>query len=86
MAQEKRSIASMESEAALLEEKIKTQTARLHSLQKQRTVLQERIDRARAFEIMGILQERNISFEDAAEILSAANPVISAEKGSDKTS
>lgn len=78
---EKRSIESMLAEAKQLDERIKQVNERLHKLQKQRTDLDKRIERARAFEILGILQERNISIEDAAEILSAANPVIPVKDG-----
>lgn len=78
---EKRSIDSMLSEAKQLDDRIKQVNERLHKLQKQRSELEKRIERARAFEILGILQERNISIEDAAEILSAANPVIPVKDG-----
>lgn len=76
MALEKRSIASMETEAEQLDKKIELAKQRLHTLQCSRNDLQRRIDNAKAFQIYGILQARNISIEDAAKILDAANPVI----------
>lgn len=76
MALEKRSIASMEAEAEQLDKKIELAKQRLHTLQCSRNDLQRRIDNAKAFQIYGILQARNISIEDAAKILDAANPVI----------
>lgn len=73
---EKRSISSLQQELSQLDRRIDTQQKKLSTMKKQRQQLQERVDKAKAFEILGILDQRNISFEDAAQILRSQNPVL----------
>lgn len=73
---EKRSIASLQQELAQLDKRIDAHAKKLQTLKKQRQQLKERVDKAKAFEILGILDQRNISFEDAAQILRSQNPVL----------
>lgn len=76
MATEKRKIESLEADAAELDNKISQAQQRLRTLKQARAELQQRIENAKAFQIYGILQSRNLSFEEAAKILETANPVF----------
>lgn len=75
---EKRSISSLQQELSQLDKRIDAQQKKLLTMKKQRQQLRERVDKAKAFEILGILDQRNISFEDAAQILRSQNPVLDA--------
>ena len=73
---EKRSIASLRQELEMLDDRIIVQQKKLQGMKKQRLQLKDRLDKAKAFEILGILDQQNISFEDATEILRSQNPVL----------
>ena len=68
---EKRSVESLINELEQLDARIYRQQDKLQLLKQRRAELKERMERAKAFQIIGILEDRNLSFEEAIEILRA---------------
>lgn len=71
-----KNITKLEERKVALDEKIEKAENRLKVLKKSRQDLEKQIETAKLLEIKGLLEERNISYEEAKEILKKDNPVI----------
>lgn len=76
MAAKRKTTAEMKAELETLDQRIEESTKKLAKLRQTRQALKEKIDNAELFEIKGLLDERQITFEQAKDILNKANPVI----------
>jgi septal ring factor EnvC (AmiA/AmiB activator) len=73
----KKSIEEMKAELAALDQRIEDGTKKLAKLRQSRQTLKSEIDTAELFEIKGLLDERQLTYEQAKDILNKANPVLS---------
>lgn len=71
-----KNITKLEERKVALDERIEKAENRLQVLKKSRQDLEKQIETAKLLEIKGLLEERNISYEEAKEILKKDNPVI----------
>lgn len=71
-----KNITKLEERKVALDEKIEKAENRLKALKQSRQDLEKQIETAKLLEIKGLLEERNISYEKAKEILKKDNPVI----------
>lgn len=71
-----KNITKLEERKVALDEKIEKAENRLKALKQSRQDLEKQIETAKLLEIKGLLEERNISYEEAKEILKKDNPVI----------
>jgi len=71
-----KNITKLEERKVALDEKIEKAENRLKVLKQSRQDLEKQIETAKLLEIKGLLEERNISYEEAKEILKKDNPVI----------
>lgn len=71
-----KNITKLEERKVALDEKIEKAENRLKVLKQSRQDLEKQIEKAKLLEIKGLLEERNISYEEAKEILKKDNPVI----------
>lgn len=76
MAAKRKTTAEMKAELETLDQRIEESTKKLAKLRQTRQAMKEKIDNAELFEIKGLLEERQITFEQAKDILNKANPVI----------
>lgn len=76
MAKRKKSIDEMKAELDALDQKIEDGAKRLAKLRQSRQSLKETIDTAELFEIKGLLDEKQLTYEQAKDILNQANPVL----------
>ena len=72
----KKSIEEMKAELAALDQRIEDGTKKLAKLRQSRQTLKSEIDTAELFEIKGLLDERQLTYEQAKDILNKANPVL----------
>lgn len=72
----KKSIEEMKAELAALDQRIEDSTKKLAKLRQSRQTLKSKIDTAELFEIKGLLDERQLTYEQAKDILNKANPVL----------
>lgn len=71
-----KNITKLKERKVALDEKIEKAENRLKVLKQSRQDLEKQIEKAKLLEIKGLLEERNISYEEAKEILKKDNPVI----------
>ncbi len=71
-----KNITKLEERKVALDEKIEKAENRLKVLKQSRQDIEKQIEKAKLLEIKGLLEERNISYEEAKEILKKDNPVI----------
>lgn len=71
-----KNITKLEERKVALDERIEKAENRLKVLKKSRQDLEKQIETTKLLEIKGLLEERNISYEEAKEILKKDNPVI----------
>lgn len=71
-----KNITKLEERKVALDEKIEKAENRLKVLKQSRQDLEKQIEKAKLLEIKGLLEERNISYEEAKEILKKDNPII----------
>ena len=71
-----KNITKLEERKVALDERIEKAENRLKVLKKSRQDIEKQIETAKLLEIKGLLEERNISYEEAKEILKKDNPVI----------
>ena len=71
-----KNITKLEERKVALDERIEKAENRLKVLKKSRQDLEKQIETAKLLEIKGLLEKRNISYEEAKEILKKDNPVI----------
>lgn len=71
-----KNITKLEERKVALDEKIEKAENRLKALKQSRQDLEKQIETAKLLEIKGLLEERNISYEEAKEILKKDNPII----------
>lgn len=76
MAKKKKTIEEMKAELDALDQKIEDSTKKLAKLRQSRQSLKETIDTAELFEIKGLLDEKQLTYEQAKDILNQANPVL----------
>lgn len=69
MAASKKSIASLQKDLAATEKRIKATEELLRRYRESRKKLRAKIKETQAGELLGILEEREMSFEDARDIL-----------------
>ncbi len=72
----KKTIEEMKAELAALDKRIEDSTKKLAKLRQSRQALKGEIDTAELFEIKGLLDERQLTYEQAKDILNKANPVL----------
>lgn len=77
MAKKKKTIEEMKAELDALDQKIEDSMKKLAKLRQSRQSLKETIDTAELFEIKGLLDEKQLTYEQAKDILNQANPVLS---------
>lgn len=77
MAKKKKTIEEMKAELGALDQKIEDSMKKLAKLRQSRQSLKETIDTAELFEIKGLLDEKQLTYEQAKDILNQANPVLS---------
>ena len=76
MTRKKKSIKDLKAELAALDQRIEDGTKKLAKLRQTRQTLENEIDTAELFEIKGLLNDRQLTYEQAKEILNKANPVL----------
>ncbi len=76
MAKKKKTIEEMKAELDALDQKIEDSMKKLAKLRQSRQSLKETIDTAELFEIKGLLDEKQLTYEQAKDILNQANPVL----------
>ena len=76
MAKKKKTIEEMKAELDALDQKIEDSTKKLAKLRQSRQSLKESIDTAELFKIKGLLDEKQLTYEQAKDILNQANPVL----------
>lgn len=76
MTRKKKSIKDLKAELAALDQRIEDSTKKLAKLRQTRQVLETEIDTAELFEIKGLLNERQLTYEQAKDILNKTNPVL----------
>ena len=72
MATARKSIEALQEDLAALDKRIEGLEGQLHRYRENRKRLQAKISEAQAAELMGILAQRELSFEEARDILAAA--------------
>ncbi len=77
MAKKKKTIEEMKAELDALDQKIEDSMKKLAKLRQSRQSLKETIDTAELFEIKGLLDEKQLTYEQAKDIINQANPVLS---------
>lgn len=76
MTRKKKSIKDLKAELAALDQRIEDGTKKLAKLRQTRQALENEIDTAELFEIKGLLNDRQLTYEQAKDILNKANPVL----------
>ena len=76
MTKKKKSIEEMKADLTALDQKIEDSTKKLAKLRQSRQSLKDTIDTAELFEIKGLLDEKQLTYEQAKDILNQANPVL----------
>lgn len=73
MATARKSIEALQKDLAAMDKRIEGLEQQLRRYRENRKRLQAKISEAQAAELMGILAQRELSFEEARDILAAAN-------------
>lgn len=76
MARKKKSIKDLKAELVVLDQRIEDSTKKLEKLRRNRQNLESEIDSAELFEIKGLLTERQLTYDQAKDILNKVNPVL----------
>lgn len=76
MASKKRSLEELNAEIEKVDQKIEKTAANLSKLRQYRQSLKSREAEIKAFEILGVLENSQLSYEAAIELLRKQNPVI----------
>lgn len=72
----KKDITKLEERKTALNERIEKATERLKKLKQTMQTLENKIEKIKLLEIKGILEEKEITYEEAKKILNKDNPVI----------
>lgn len=76
MASKKRSLEELNAEIEKVDQKIEKTAANLSKLRQYRQSLKSKEAEIKAFEILGVLENSQLSYEAAIELLRKQNPVI----------
>jgi len=76
MAVNKKTVIELKKDLETLDQTIENNIKKINKLRQKRQTLKNKIDTMGLFEIKGLLDERNITYEQAKDILNKANPAI----------
>lgn len=76
MASKKKSLEEISAEIEKVDQKINKTAALLAKLKQEKQILLSKEAEVKAFEILGVLEETQLSYEAAIELLKKQNPVI----------